>query len=69
MIDWNDTYYHKCEYCRHCGPTTLKNTGDGPKHQCWCELEGIPGPLHDYYGKACDRWERTTFFDNMEEAR
>lgn len=66
MIDWNDTYYHRCEYCRYCGPTTYSCTGDGVKHQCWCKLDGIPGPLHDYYGKSCSRWEHTTFFDKEE---
>ena len=65
MIDWNDTYYHKCEYCRHCGPTTTSNSGDGPIHKCWCRLDGIPGPLHDYFG-GCSRWEHTTRFDKEE---
>lgn len=62
MIDCNNTYYHKCEYCKHRGPTTTNNSGDGPQHKCWCGLDGIPGPLHDLY-KACDRWER------MEETK
>ena len=64
MIDWNDKYYHRCEYCKHCGPTTTTYTGDGPIHKCWCKLDGIPGPLHDYYGKSCSRWEHTTIFDD-----
>lgn len=67
MTDWNDPYYHRCEFCKHCGPTTTALTGDGPVHKCWCMLDGIPGQLHDYYGKACSRWEHTTFFDNKED--
>ena len=63
MIDWNDSYYHKCEFCKHRGPTTSKLTGDGPVHQCWCIPEGIPGQLHQLYRKACERGERTTVFD------
>lgn len=66
MNDWNDPYYHRCEYCRFRGPTTDSCTGDGVKHKCWCHLDGIPGPLHDLYGKACDRWEHTTRFDKEE---
>ena len=69
MIDWNDPYYHKCEYCRFSGPTTSKNTGDGPVYKCWCRHPDVPNVLHDYYGKACSKWERTLRFDKSEETR
>lgn len=45
-----------CEYCKYRGPTTYENTSDGVKHRCWCMLDGIPGPLHNLFEKACERY-------------
>lgn len=53
-----DPYFLRCEFCKHRGPTTSTNTCSGVKHECWCHLDGIPGPLHDLFGKACARYER-----------
>ena len=63
-----DPYLLRCEYCKHRGPTTTTYTGDGPKHLCWCHLDGIPGPLHDLYSLGCERWELASRFNHEEDA-
>ena len=47
----------RCENCTYRGATTCKNSGDGPIHECWCQLKGNPGPLYPLYGLGCSKWK------------
>ena len=53
--DWN--LVKRCENCANRGPTTCTYTGDGPRHECWCQLKGNPGPLYPLYGAGCSKWK------------
>ena len=64
--DWN--IFKRCDNCAYRGATTCKNSGDGPIHECWCHLDGNPGPLHDLYGAGCERWELASRFNHEEDA-
>ena len=64
--DWN--IVKKCDNCAYRGSTTCKNSGDGPIHECWCHLDGNPGPLHDLYGAGCSKWKlRSWIRENYEK--
>ena len=53
--DWD--IVKRCENCTYRGATTCKNSGDGPIHECWCQLKGNPGPLYPLYGLGCSKWK------------
>lgn len=63
-----------CYYCKHRGWTCYENSGDGVKHYCHCELDGI---RREEFSECCDKWEKTERFkenlvseeDNFESRR
>jgi len=58
----------RCDNCANRGPTTCMNTGDGPRHECWCKLTGNPGPLHPLFGAGCSKWKLSTWIrENYEK--
>ena len=52
-----------CYYCKHRGWTCYENTSDGVKHYSHCDLDGV---RRNEFSDTCNKWERTTRFDNME---
>lgn len=62
-----DPYYCRCEYCKNRGPVQVTHSGSGPCYECWCHLDGIPGPTHDLFGKGCERWSLSDKYESVSK--
>ena len=65
-IDWSDPKKHICHYCKHRGWTSYELTGEGTKHFCHCDHDGVE---RLEFSSSCEKWEPTTRFDPKPEPK